>query len=214
MPTPRMIRPTLILLAITAMPAAELVVRDLRLGMATRLLAFDFTTESRAGQRSGVDAFQAGLGLELGGRWSYARAGDAVGLVVGADVMLDAWTNEGGGGMAATWLRASVGPAWAISDDWTMMAEIGMLYGASGIKLPATTQTPEFTATGTASGYDLRIKADWLASRSFGIGGHVGWQLTSHDLKGDSVDLTIKQAGLFFGLEAIWRFSDVPSRLE
>ncbi|MEK7416026.1 MAG: hypothetical protein AAB263_22200 [Planctomycetota bacterium] len=205
--------PLLVLVA-GSTTAAELVVRDVRVGLDGRPLAYSFSLTSNAGQASGNDAFQSALALEAGGRWSYARAGDSVGLIVGADVMLDGWSNSGGGGMATTWVRASVGPGWAINDRWTAMAEVGMQYGFSGLKMPASATSPAFTATGAANGYDLRLGATWLASRQFGIGGHVGWLVTSHDVSGDNVHLTIKQSGWFVGIEAVWRFSDVPSRLE
>ena len=207
---------SLLLLAVivSSTTAAELVVRDVRVAVAGRPLAYEFTVGSNSGQASGNDAFQSALALEVGGRWSFSRAGDSVGIVVGADAMLDGWSNSGGGGMATTWLRASVGPGWAINDRWMAIAELGMQYGFSGIKMPASATAPDFTATGSATGYDVRIGANWLATRRFGIGGHVGWLVSSHDLSGDGVKLTVKQSGWFAGLEAVWRFNDVPSRLE
>lgn len=208
-----MIRLTCLLAIASLAPAAELVVHDLRLGIGGRPLAFDYTFTAPTVSESGTDAFDAGLGFEVGGRWSFARAGDAFGLVVGADGILDGLSYSGGDGLATTWLRLSAGPGWAVADSWTLVAELGAQYGFSALSLPATDSAPAFNATGTGVGYDLRVGGSWLATRRFGVGAHVGWLMASYDLSGDA-DMTIDQSGWFVGLEAIWRFADAPPRLE
>lgn len=195
------------------LPAAELVVRDIRLGAATRPFDFDFSYTGIATSADGSDAFEGGLGLEAGGRWSFARAGDAIGLVVGTDIMLDALSYGGGDGLATSWLRLCAGPAIAIGDDWTLAACAGAQYGVSALSLPATAAAPDFSANGTATGYDLRIEATWMATRRFGLGAVAGWLIASHDLSGDA-DITVEQSGWFAGLAAVWRFADAPPRLE
>lgn len=209
-----MIRSTgLLLLVCAALPAAELVVRDLRLGIGTRPIAFDYAYTGVLTSSDGSDGFEAALGLEGGGRWSFARPGDALGLVVGADLALDAWSYGGAEGLATTWLRLSAGPGYALNDRLTLTAELGLQYGLSALALPATDSAPDFAATGTAMGYDLRVGGNWLATRRFGLGLFAGWLIASHDLSGDA-DLTIEQSGWFAGLEAVWRFTDAPPRLE
>lgn len=203
----------LLLLVCASVPAAELVVRDFRLGVGTRPLEFDYAYTGVLTSSNGTDGFDAALGLEAGGRWSFARAGDALGLVVGADLALDAWSYDGADGLASTWLRLSAGPGFALNDRVTLAAEIGVQYGLSALTLPATASAPDFAASGTAMGYDLRVGGNWLVTRRFGVGLFAGWLIASHDLSGDA-DLTIDQSGWFAGLEAVWRFTDAPPRLE
>lgn len=208
-----MIRPSLLLMIAVGLPAAELVVRDIRLSLGTVPLSFDFDYSGASASGSGSDTFDAGLGLEVGGRWSFARPGDSIGVVVGADLLLDAASYDGTDGLATSWLRLSGGPGWAISDRVTGFAELGFQYGLSTLSLPTTTSANSFTADGTAIGYDLRVGAIWLPTRRFGLGGYAGWLIASHDLTGDA-NLTLKQSGWFVGLELVWRFTDAPSRLE
>lgn len=202
-----------LLSAMSMLPAAELVVRDIRAAAGSRPTDFDFTVTTPTVSGSGSDAFEGGLGLELGGRWSWARPGDALGVIAGADLILDAQSYGGSDGLATTWARACGGAGWALTDRVTLSAEVGLQYGISALSLPATTAAPAFDATGTAMGYDARVGGTWLATRSFGLGAHAGWLIASHDLSGDA-DLTIDQAGWFAGLELVWRFTDAPPRLE
>jgi hypothetical protein len=208
-----MIRPGLLFAVCLALPAAELVVRDVRLGLGSRPLDFDYAYTGTLKSSAGTDGFDGGLGLEVGGRWSWARPGDAIGVIAGADLILDALSYGGSDGLATTWGRVSGGAGWAVTDRATLTAEVGLQYGVAALSLPATAAAPAFEATGTAMGYDLRVGGTWLATRSFGLGAHAGWLISSHDLSGDA-DLTIDQAGWFAGLEAVWRFSDAPPRLE
>jgi hypothetical protein len=208
------IRPVtaLILLASTSV-AAELVVRDIRASAGSRPTDFDFTLTTPTVSASGSDGFEAGLGLELGGRWSFSRPGDAVGLVVGLDGMLDGYSYGGGDGLATTWLRLSAGPGWAITDRWTLLGEVGAMYGVSAIALPPTVSSGDFSATGTATGYDIRVSSNWLLTRQFAIGAYVGYMTATHDLSGDA-EMSVEQSGLTGGLELVWRFTDAPPRLE
>lgn len=209
-----MIRTASLLLLLAGAGAAELVVHDLRLGASSLPLAFDWSVTSRSGSASGSDGFDAGLGLEGGARWSFARAGDPLGLVVGADILLDGWDYAGGGSMAMTGLHVCAGPGWALSDRWTLTALVGAQYGLTRLDLPGDVSRPSFTASGSSTGYDLRIGADALLGRGFGIGLTAGWLIASHSVSGDALDVTIDQSGWFAGLAAVWRFNQVPSRLE
>lgn len=205
--------PALVALVCAAAPAAELVVRDIRASAGVRPTAFDFTLATPTLQASGTDGFDAGIGLELGGRWSFSRPGDALGLVVGIDGMLDGYSYGGGDGLATSWLRVSAGPGWAITDRWTLTGEVGAMYGVSAIALPATTTSSDFSATGTATGYDVRLSTSWQLTRQFALGVYAGYMMASHDLSGDAA-MTVDQSGVIGGLELIWRFTDAPPRLE
>ncbi len=203
----------LTIILVASSMAAELVVRDVRIGLGGRPLAFDYTVSAPTVNTSGSDAFDAGLGLEAGGRWSFSRAGDAIGVVVGGDAMLDGLSYGGGDGLATTWLRLSAGPGWAFADGWDVVAEFGAQYGMSALSLPQSGAAPEFEASGSALGYDLRFNLTWMATRRFGVSLNAGWMMASHDLSGDAA-VTIDQSSWFSGLAAVWRFTDAPARLE
>jgi len=208
------IRSALLLACVAVLPAAELVVRDVRVAAGSRPVGFSYSLDSATQQSSGDDAFNAALGLEVGGRWSFARSGDSLGLVVGADFENDGYTYDGGGSLGVTALRGTTGLGWAATDRCTVTGELGASWGLSRLNLPEQLTAPAYTATGTVFGYDLRVGATWLMTRRFGIGGHAGWMVASHTLSGDSVDTTLDQSGWFIGLEAIWRFTDAPTPLE
>ena len=209
-----MIRPLVaVILTASIASAAELVVRDLRVASGIRPTAFDFTLTTPTVQGSGTDAFDGALDLELGGRWSFSRPGDALGLIVGIDGVIDAYSYGGGDGLATTSLRLSAGSGYAITDRLTASLEVGAAYGMSAMSLPATTTSASLSATGTSTAYDLRVGTSWLLTRQFALGAYVGYMMVSHDLSGDAA-ITVDQAGIIAGLELIWRFTDAPPRLE
>lgn len=208
-----MIRPVLLIALAACLPSAELVVRDLRVGAATRPLDFDFDYSGDSTSRSGSDSFDASFGIEGGGRWSFARAGDAVGLVLGTDLLIDGWSYDGTDGLATTSLRGSAGAGWAVTDRVALTVEGGLQGGLSRMSLPSTDAAPGFSAKGFAYAYDLRLEAIWLATRRFGIAADAGWLISKHSLSGDA-DVTITQSGWFLGVTAVWRFTDAPPLLE
>lgn len=207
--------PVFLLISVAmALPASELVVRDLRVAAGSRPLAFSVTATTPTAESSGDDAFDAGLGLEVGGRWSFARPGDSLGLIAGGDVQTDGYTYASGGTLGVTALRGALGLGWAVNDSLTLTAECAYIMGTSALDLPATGSAPAFSATGTVTGYDVRAGGTWLLSRRFGVGMYAGWLSESHALSDSAVDLTLDQSNWYIGLEAVWRFSDAPPRLE
>ncbi len=210
-----MIRPvTLALLSCAVIQTAELVQRDFRVGASSLPVAFDWTVDSRSGSASGSDAFDAGLGIEAGGRWSFARTGDSLGLVLGADGLFDAWTYSQGQ-LGMTGVRVCAGPGLALSDRWSLNATAGVQYGLTRFSTDATASAPSFTATGTTFGYDLRLEGEALITRRFGLGLGAGWLIATHDLTGDDgISVTLDQSGWFVGMVVFWRFSDTPTLLE
>ncbi len=210
-----MIRP--ILLSCILLPcaaAAELVVRDIRLGVATRPTEFDFTITSPLAEVDGTDAFDGGLVLEGGIRWSFAHAGDRLGLVVGADLAMEGQSYDGGDGLSTMMAKASAGLGWAATDRLTVLGEGLVGYGLSTLKLPATAAAGDYEADGTTVAYEARVTGTWQFTRGFNAGLMAGWLIASHDLSGDDSDLTIDQSGWYAGLVMSWRIDDVPTPLE
>jgi len=195
---------------------AELVVRDVRLGLATRPGAFDFNLDTPLAKTSGSDAFDGGLSLDGGLRWSFARTGDSVGLVLGADLALDQQSYGGSSsdGLTAMWGKGSAGVGWAATDRITVFGEGLVGLGRSSLQLPATTAAPSYEASGNAVAYEARVTGTWQFTRGFNAGLMLGWLVASHDLSGDDGTLTLDQSGWYTGLVFAWRINDTPSGLE
>jgi len=207
-------RSALLLALIASVPAAELAVRDVRLGIATRPADFDFTVTTPLVSGSGSDAFDGGLSVEGGLRWSFARTGDAFGLIAGADLAMDGQGYEDGDGLATMWAKAAGGFGWAVNDQLTLMAEGLIGYGLSDLSLPATSSAAAYTADGTATAYEARVTGTWQFTRDFNAGLMVGWLVADHDLSGDDSELTIEQSGWYAGVVFAWRINDLPLPLE
>lgn len=201
------------LLAATA-PAAELVVQDIRLGISSRPTDFDFTITAPLAEIDGSDAFDGGLSLEGGLRWSFARTGDSIGLIAGLDLAMDGQGYDGGDGLATIWAKAAGGLGWAASDRLTLMVEGLLGYGLSDLRLPESRSATAYTADGTALAYEARLTGTWQFSRGFNAGLMAGWLIAEHDLSGDDSDLRIEQSGWYAGVVFSWRISDLPEPLE
>jgi hypothetical protein len=195
------------------LPGSELVIRDLRLGVGARSTAFDYTVHGTTVDGSGKDNFDGGWALEGGGRWSLARSGSAVGLVLGGDIIIEALP-YGGGGMGTSWLHAMAGGGWAVDDRWTLVAGVGAQIGASTFDHGSDAHQNASTQTGTAMGYDLRLEATCQVTRRLGIGGHIGWLMAKHRLADDRLDTSVERSGWVAGVQVVWRFSNAPTRLE
>ncbi len=204
----------LFMLAAGSAAAAELTVRDLRLGLSNRPADFDYDLSSSTANGSGNDAFDGGLSLEGGVRWSFARTGDSFGLVLGTDLATDQLTYDGELGLSTLWARVSAGLGWAATDRITVIGEILGGYGLSNLDLPSTASAPSFSASGSAISYEARVTGTWQFTRTFNAGLALGWLITSHDLSGDDVTITIDQGGWYVGLVGSWRISDTPPGLE
>ena len=198
----------------TCASAAELTVRDVRLGLSNRPADFSFELDSSTTTRSGDDAFDGGLAIEGGIRWSFARAGDSLGLIVGADLLGEAQSYDGEQGLTALWGRGALGLGWAATDRLTVLGEGLLGYGLSSLSLPASAAAPEFDATGSAISYEARLTGTWQVTRTFNAGLFAGWLIATHTLSDDDTDLTLDQGGWYLGLLASWRISDLPTSLE
>ena len=212
--TPMTLLACILLATVALLPAAELVVRDLNLSLSVLPTAFDYTLTSPTVSRSGSDAFASGTELAFGGRYALARPGDALGLVVGAEVFSDTWTYGSSGYLFAGGLRVSAGLGWAITDNWTLLAEPGVRYGVSSFSSPSSATGPAYTASGSFSGYDGRVAVLWQVANGLLIDAHGGWLSASHDQSGDNIKQTIDQSGLYVGLGVVWRWSTAPTRIE
>jgi len=200
-------------LSLSSLSAYELVVRDFRIALGTGGTDFDYDISGSTVAASGSDTFDSALSLDFGGRWSFARPGDALGLVVGADL---GWESLGFGSGSLQTLRAhgSAGLGWAVSDFWTVTGELGLLYGRSTWEVPASVGAERYTADGDALGYDLRVDATWRLSKRLGVGGFLGWQIMEHEVESKGVTSTLDRSGWIAGVLVFWRFSNAPPTLQ
>ena len=203
-------------LAGAALPGSELVVRDLDINAVALPTSFTYALTGSGSSGAGNDAFASGTGLGVGGRWSLARPGDALGLVLGLDAMLEDWTyGSSADALFAADLRASAGLGWAITPHWTAIAELGAGYGFSHLDLPASAIAPAFSASGDHFAYDVRADLRWQFARGLVFVVQGGWLHSEHSFSNGSIsDLKLTQSGLYAGIGFTWRFSDAPERLE
>jgi len=195
------------------LPASELVVRDFRIALGTGGTDFDYSIHGSTVDASGGDSFDSALSLDFGGRWSFARPGDALGLVIGADL---GWESMGFGSGSLQTLRGrgAAGLGWAVTDFWTVTSEIGLLYGRSTWEVPSSVGAERYTADGDALGYDLRVDATWRLNKRLGVGGFIGWQVMEHEVESKGVTSTLDRSGWIAGVLVFWRFSNAPPVLQ
>lgn len=204
----------LILASATAAQAAELVVKDLGFSIAALPSAFDYRIESPTLSRSGSDAFDSGTELALGGRYSFARPGDSIGLVLGADILTDTWTYGSDGVLGSASVRVSAGLGWAITDDWSLVVEPGARYGMTTLDLPGTSSRGDVSGSGSCSGYDAKLLVLWQLRPGLLVSAQAGWLDLSHEVSDGDIDLTLDQGGLMLGIGLAWRWSTAPPRIE
>ena len=195
--------------------AAEFVMRDLQAVVTAQPTAFDFTLTTPTLTRTASDSFDSGTGLELGGRYSISRVGDPFGLILGLDATSAAYSYGSQDFMFNYGARGSLGLGYALTDDWGVSGECGLLYGKSSLSLPANNGAPAFSADGTYRGYDARLVCQYRATKQVCVSLQAGYVLTSYDLTTNANDsLTLDQTGPYIGLGLTWRFSSAPARVE
>ena len=210
-------RLSLVLLSsVAALPAVEteLVTRDLFVSLDSQPTDFNFTADGPVGQRSGKDAFESGLGLSLGGRWSFAAAGSSLGLVIGGDLDATSYRYQNNAENLTFGARLIIGGGWAITDRWELLLEPTFEFGHASFNFPATDAYPDFRASGLLFGYGLRLGAIHRFDDRWAVMGAIGWKRIENDLNGDDIDLTITQEGFSVSLGLLYRLSAAPTRVE
>ena len=138
--------------AAAALPAIEVVVNDVRLGVLALPAAFTAEVSSPTVTATVDDSFRSGTGFELGWRRSFAPTGSPFGALVGADLLGASFTYDGSDGMGIWALRACGGGVWAPFDHWQFALEAGAWYGRTELSRPASSGSPAYEATGRYAG--------------------------------------------------------------
>jgi len=193
---------------------AELVTRDLFVSFDSQPTDFSFTADSDVGSTSGDDAFDSGLGISLGGRWSLTQPGASLGLVVGSDLDVTSYRYENSAENFTFGARLIIGAGWAITDRWELLLEPTIEYGLATFAFPATQSYADYQADGTFFGYGLRLNAIHRFNDRWAVMGAIGWKRIDNDLSGDGIDLTLEQEGVSLSIGLLYRLSAAPARVE
>lgn len=197
-----------------SLPAAELVMRDIGVGVVLPPTNFSYDLSSNAGDRSGSDAFDSAYGLEVHGRYSLARPGDAIGVVLGAAVASERATYAGGGGWTEFAASGLLGGGWALSDRLILLGEARLGLGVGKLTLGGSDALMGMTATGPLLIGGIQASGRFSLTESVIVGAGVGWQQTVASLSGEGVDMTLQISGAMAFLSLDWRLSDRPFLLE
>ena len=194
--------------------AAELVMRDIGVGLELPPAGFTYDLSSSGGDRSGSDSFSSPFGIDLHGRYSLARTGDAVGVVLGAGLAGERASYTTGGTWAAYSVRGTAGGGWAATDRLTLLAEALVGVGIASLDLDSTSTFSAVSVKGPALTIGVQASAHFALSESLVLAGGVGWRRTDAPMTGGGTDahLVLSGVGAFLALD--WRLSDRPFLLE
>jgi len=203
-----------LLLAPLLLPAAELVMRDLRLEVDSNPTAFSYQLKDETGSRSGSDSFDSAYGLGLGARWSFAGPGRSHGLL--ADLVLvgtrRAYT---GGGLTDYGVRIGGGYGWAVADQLTLTGMVEVGGGLATLALDGGGAFPAYNASGSWFGYGLRAGAVWYLTDRLFVDLSATWRTEHQQLGADNgQELSLDVSGIGYALGVGWRLSTMPGRLE
>ena len=200
--------------ATTAASAAELVIRDVGAGLELPPGGFRFTRHDDAGSTTGSDSFSSGLGLEIHGRWSFARIGDSQGAVTGLALAADRASYSSGGTWSTSEVRGMLGWGWAMNDRLTLLAEGMVGLGVGRLSIDGNSSFDGYSATGGVISTGLEAVALWSVTDRVILSGVLGYRVSKAKPSGDGVDLDLTLSGFSVALGAEWRITDRPFLLE
>lgn len=211
---PVLYRFLLLLLVAGVVHAAELVIRDVGLELELPPTGYSFTVTDDTGTRSGNDSFSSGYGAAIGGRWSFARIGDASGPVAGIALAIDRASYSTGGSWSSTEVRGQAGWGWALNDRFAVLAEGLLGLGVARLTVDGNGAFPGFTANGGLVSPGVQavglysINDRWIASAT------LGYRYSLAKLSGDGTDVDLTLSGFAVGIGLAWRITDRPFLLE
>jgi hypothetical protein len=194
--------------------ASELVVRNLQVDLEFLPTDFDYEIKDGTGTRTGSDALDTGFGIALGGRYSFARTGDAHGFLVGAQVLVAQSSFNSQGELTDYGLRVEGGYGFALNDQWTTNLLLRVGYGWATFALEDNAVFPAVSLSGGGLTYGAALGIDYAINDRWQINTAVGYLMTNYDLSGGGVDMTIERSGLSASIGFLYRFSNLPRPLE
>ncbi|MFM2089520.1 MAG: hypothetical protein RLZZ127_9 [Planctomycetota bacterium] len=208
-----MLRLIPILAAAAALPALELVERDLGIAVEVPPTDYDFTLERPGQSGSGSDAFDSATAVWLRGCYAFTGPGDRHGPLLGAGLGVEMDSLPTG---SRSLYAGELSGGWgvAITDSLSAHALLRLQAGMAQLDLDASGAAPAFSASGMSVGYGAELGVSYALSERVVLTADAGWRQASEDLSGDGVDVTLEPAGPVIGLGLWWRLSSRPWRLE
>ncbi len=204
-------------MCVSVIPAAELVLRDLRVTIENLPGDFDFSLDNELGSASGSDEFDTGLGITIGGLYGFTGAGDHSGFLAGAELAYGTYGFGSNGDYVTTGVRAFGGYGWQMSDNWYILTEAYVGYALATMTFPSTSAFSSFEADGTNIEYGVRVGAGYVVKEQWLVSLNLGYGFGDAELESSSsqdLDLTIEQTGLSVMLGLAYKFRHLPDRLE
>jgi hypothetical protein len=208
-------RAAITLTVAAAMPAAELVIRDLSLGLESLPTAFAYEVKDPVSRRSGNDAFTSAYGLMLGGTYSFTGPGQEYGPLAAIDLNYSTYGYPDGS-MGAYGLRLGGGYGWAVNDQVQVSALVRFGAGMANLDFPTNSMFNSFSAGGIYIAYGLDLRASYVLTDHILITGEAGYLSSNFALRSSAqdVDVVLKPAGFRLGLGVSYRLSVMPWRLD
>ncbi len=194
--------------------AAELVQRDLMLEVGEMPTSFTYSISGAGPSHSGSDSFSSDLGLVVGGRYSFARAGDSSSVVVGASLYAQQATYQSYGHETGYGLRLAGGYGWAVTDDWSLGGRLEVGYGLSTFDLQANHAFSGLSTTGATLSYLAGLDVDYGITDRLTSYIDLSYQRWSTNFSGGGVTLKMTTSGFAFALGLAYRFSYAPRRVD
>lgn len=198
----------------SVVPAAELVMRDIGVGVVQLPTDFSYDVSAPAGNRSGDDTFDSAYGIDVHGRYSMARTGDSLGLVLGGALGAEQAAYAPGGAWTAFTATGLAGCGWAITDRIILLGEAQVGLGLGQLEIDGSAAANSISVSGPLVRGGVQASGRFALTESVIIGLGVGWLQTMAPLSGDGVDTTLKISGTSAFLSLDWRLSDRPFLLE
>jgi hypothetical protein len=193
---------------------AELVVRDLSLGLELQPTSFTYKLKDATGTRSGNDSFSSGYGAFLGTRWSFAGPGDSGGFLIGGEITYDQFTYVNGGAYTTYGGRLLGGYGFALSDRWSLEGLVDAGAGAGSFNVKGRAAFSSYTATGLYYSYAARLGVSFAVTERLLIDADAGYRFNTSNLTAGSTKVTLTGSGLCAALGLRYRFSNSPAPLE
>ncbi len=201
--------------SVSSASAAELVVRDARLGLDLLPLDFNYELKDSTGTKSGQDVFGSHYGLLIGGRYSLARIGESHGAVIGFDLGTTRAAYAPANGTISAYVVAGEGGyGWAVTDTLVVSAAARLGVGVARASFDGTGSFASYSPSGPVGEYGLRAGLAWAVTDQVILDGGLGWRSSVARLTADDRDLAIDSSGLLVAFGLGWRFTSSPWRLE